>query len=89
MSSMRLFLGNLQDPSIPGMQREGQLYIFHSAFWLELPWRDIKHFTIDWLLEHAMYQDIVLLVHPENVLADSKLTSDFKMIVNRLESRII
>jgi hypothetical protein len=88
-ASMRLFLGNLQDPSLE-LERPGrELLYFPSAFWLEPSWRNTKTFTVDWLLEHAQQRDIVLLVHPENVLADPELVADFKKLIESLESRIL
>jgi len=87
-TSMRLFLGNLEDPSLDSVHESTGLTAFPSAFWLEPYWRDTKKFTVQWLLEHARHKDIVLLVHPENVLADENLVSDFKKIINSLESRI-
>ncbi len=85
--SMRLFLGNLQDPSLEPTDA-GDLLVFPSAFWLEPPWRDTKKFTVDWLMDHARHRDIVLLVHPENLLADPGLIGDFKKVIRALESRI-
>jgi len=85
--SMRLFLGNQQDPSLEPRQADNDLLVFPSAFWLEPPWRDTKKFTVDWLLDHARHRDIVLLVHPENVLAHPGLVTDFKRLIRTLESR--
>ena len=88
-ASLRVFLGNLEDPTmVPNITNKG-LLVFPSAFWLEPHWRDTNKFTVDWLLKHARSQDVVLLVHPENVLADPDLTSDFERIVHTLESRIV
>jgi hypothetical protein len=87
-ASMRLFLGNLQDPSLEPTKSGIAPLVFPSAFWLEPTWRDTKTFTVDWLLDHARRRDIVLLVHPENVLADSGLISDFKRLIRALESKI-
>ena len=64
------------------------LLIFPSAFWLEPHWRDSEKFTVDWLLTQARTRDIVLLVHPENVLAHPALVADFKKLVGTLESRV-
>jgi hypothetical protein len=87
-ASMRLFLGNLQDPSLePTPGRDGP-WVFPSAFWLEPPWRDVGTFPIVWLLDHARRRDIVLLVHPENVLADPQLAADFRKLTGTLESRV-
>ena len=85
---MRLFLGNLQDPSIEPTHVGDGLLVFPSAFWLEPPWRDTTKFTVDWLLDRAKCRDIVMLVHPENVLADPGLVADFKRVIRKLESRL-
>ena len=86
---MRLFLGNLQDPTLAPAGAANGLMTFPSAFWLEPHWRDVDKFPVDWLLDQARRKDIVLLVHPENVLADPGLTQDFKRIIGSLESRIL
>ena len=88
-ASMRLFLGNLEDPSLEPTRDSSGLMFFPSAFWLEPHWRDTKKFTLDWLLDHARYRDVVLLVHPENILADPGLIADFKKVIGTLESRIL
>jgi len=87
-ASMRLFLGNLEDPTLGPTKVGSELLVFPSAFWLEPSWRDTKKFTIDWLLDRARFQDIVLLVHPENVLGDPALAADFKRLTGTLESRV-
>lgn len=87
-ASMRLFLGNLQDPSLESSKNGDSVLVFPSAFWLETPWRDTQKFPVDWLLDCARYRDVVLLVHPENVLADVKLVADFKKLIRTLESRV-
>lgn len=85
---MRLFLGNLQDPSLGATKADNDVLIFPSAFWLEPFWRDTKKFTVDWLLDHARQGDIVLLVHPENIVGDPMLAADFKKLIRTLESRV-
>jgi len=84
-ASMRLFLGNLEDPTIEAI-RLGKLLAFPSAFWLEPAWRDTAKFPVQWLIEHAGEREIVLLVHPENVLADSQLTAQFKALIGAVRS---
>ena len=79
-SRMKLFLGNLEDPSIRPCVDETDFHAYPSAFWLEPGWRNTKAFTIDWLLSQAKRFDIVLLLHPDNVLADPVLTAAFKRI---------
>jgi hypothetical protein len=89
-ASMRLFLGNLEDPRLESTTANGSgLLVFSSAFWLEPSWRDTEKFPVEWLLDRARRQDIVMLVHPENVLADAGLTADFKRIIRTLESKVI
>ena len=87
-ASMQLFLGNLEDACLEGM-RAGKVLVFPSAFWLEPAWRDTEKFTVDWLLDRARHRDIVLLVHPENLLAQPGLVTDFKKLIGALESRIV
>jgi len=87
-AAMRLFLGNLEDPYREPMKAGSDLVVFPSAFWLEPAWRDTKTFTVDGLLDNGKRQDVVLLVHPENVLAQPGLVADFKKIIRSLESRI-
>ena len=89
LASMRLFLGNQQDPLMEPKNAGNGLLVFPSAFWLEPHWRDTKKFTVEWLVDHARDRDIVLLVHPENVLADEGLVADFKRIIKTVESRIV
>lgn len=85
-AGMRLFLGNLENPNLEA--GNNGLLFFPSAFWLEPHWRDTRKFTVQWLMEQARHRDIVLLVHPENVLSDDALIADFKKLISSLESRI-
>jgi hypothetical protein len=87
-SALRVFLGNLEDPTLPPVLAGATsgLTFYPSAFWLEPHWRDTTKFTVDWLLEHARERDIVMLVHPENVLADPGLIADFQKIIRTLDS---
>ncbi len=88
-ASMRVFLGNLEDPRLEPKRDAGGLLVFPSAFWLEPSWRDTEKFTVEWLSNRARSQDVVLLVHPENVLADPGLVADFKKLIGTLESRVL
>jgi hypothetical protein len=87
--SMRLFLGNDQDPSIRPLRNGDGPVVFPSAFWLEPNWRDTRRFSVEWLLDHGRHMDIQLLVHPENILLQSELAKDFRKLVTTLGSRII
>jgi hypothetical protein len=85
---MKVFLGNLEDPSIRGEQDETGFHAYPSAFWLEPAWRETQRFTINWLLSTAAKTDVVLLIHPENVLADCDLLANLITLLDRLETRI-
>ena len=88
-SGMKLFLGNLEDPTIRPSNYASGLCAYPSAFWLEPAWRNTRVFTTDWLLARAAASDIVLLFHPENVLADPPLLEDLKRLLGSLDSRVL
>ena len=87
-SRMRLFLGNLEDPTAQPSRHDGGLTAYASAFWLEPHWRDTGRFPVEWLLQEGRRSDIVMLVHPENVLESPPLTADFWRIVTSLETKV-
>jgi len=88
-SGMKLFLGNLEDPSIRPSVDETGFHIYPSAFWLEPAWRNTEMFTIDWLVSQVNFIDIVLLIHPENVLADPTLSEEFNRLLLSIDTRIL
>lgn len=88
-TSMHLFLGNLEDPTLDPEDAGNGLTVFPSAFWFEPQWRDTRRFTVNWLVEQARHRDIVMLVHPENVLSDDRLTEDFKTLIRTVEFRVL
>jgi hypothetical protein len=88
-SGMKVFLGNLEDPTIPPSKGEMDLKIYPSAFWLEPSWRDTRRFTVNWLRSRGRRSDIVLLMHPDNVLADPSLTEDLRGLLSSLETRLL
>jgi hypothetical protein len=87
-SGMIVFLGNLEDPSLRALEEEG-LHVYPSAFWLEPSWRDTSRFTVDWLRDRAKSSDIVLLFHPDNVLANHSLTEDLILLLRSVETRLL
>lgn len=87
-SGINLFLGNLEDPTLNSERRPDGIQSFPSAFWLEPHWRNTAVYTVDWLMIHARIRDIVLLVHPENVLESPELTKAFDLLISNLETRI-
>ena len=88
-SGMKLFMGNLEDPTISCSQDETGFRAYPSAFWLEPAWRNTETFTINWLISQASLIDTVLLIHPENVLADPALSEEFKRLLISLDTRIL
>lgn len=86
-NSMTLFLGNLEDPRVPPTQTDG-LRVYPSAFWLEPAWRNTGLYSVEWLKRTATQTDVVLLVHPENVMADPVLTEQFKDLTASIPSRV-
>jgi hypothetical protein len=86
---MKVFLGNQEDPTIPPLVSAADIKVYPSAFWLEPSWRDTQRFTIEWLLAEANVSDIVLLMHPDNVLADPSLTRDLKSLLGSLDTRLL
>jgi hypothetical protein len=87
-SGMTVFLGNLEDPTLPPAAY-ADLKVYPSAFWLEPSWRNVGKFPVDWLLGQARTSDIVLLFHPDNVLADPSLTYDLKRLLSSLDTRLL
>ena len=88
-AGMRVFFGNLEDPTMLPARQGGSLTEYPSAFWLEPAWRDVTKFPVDWLLDRGVSADVVLLIHPENVLADASLTRDFCKLIEKLETKIL
>jgi hypothetical protein len=88
-SGMKVFLGNLEDPTLPAPAPENGLSFYPSAFWLEPSWRDTQRFPVAWLLDRARTSDIVLLFHPDNVMADPGLTADLEKLLTSLDTRLL
>jgi hypothetical protein len=63
--------------------------VYPSAFWLEPGWRDTRRFTVEWLLAQANVRDVVLLMHPDNVLADPALLESLEHLLNSLDTRLL
>ena len=88
-SGMKVFLGNQEDPSIRPPDVETDLQVYPSAFWLEPSWRDTRKFDIQWLLTQAAALDVVLLMHPDNVLAEPTLTEALESLLATLDTRLL
>jgi hypothetical protein len=87
--SMKAFFGNLEDPRIAPHSSADGVLVHPSAFWLEPAWRDTAAFTVEWLITEAASSNIVLLIHPENILSSSTLVKDLRRLITSLETRIL
>jgi hypothetical protein len=86
---LKAFFGNLEDPTIPAARGDDGFVAFPSAFWLEPHWRDTRAFPCSWLHAEAQKRDVVLLIHPENVIESRELTEQFSFLTRELESRLV
>lgn len=79
---MKIFFGNLEDPTLKPYTFGNGLNVFPSAFWLEPYWRDVKRFTVEWLCKESVSRDIVLLLHPDNVTADDRIMTELLYLID-------
>jgi len=84
-TGIQLILGNLEDPTVEPVVRSGPVVFYPAAFWLEPPWRNMEVFNIDWLIDRAKHKDVVVLLHPENIIHDAELLSEFLHLVESCE----
>jgi hypothetical protein len=87
---MKIFYGNLEDPSItPSITNQGILF-FPAAFWIEHHWRDTISFDKDWLIRESKLKDIVLLIHVENIINNNDaLYNELEYILQNTDIKII
>lgn len=84
MSNLKYFLGNGESPNKRWQHKEGILYS-SSAFWLNRNYRD-DEFTISWLIDATQENDIVVLMHPEDVTQGTNLmVKEYKRIMDNVE----
>ena len=88
-AGMKLFFGNLEDPTLRPQSLPPNFTSYPGAFWLEPAWRDIQRYPVEWLLSEAKARDVVLLLHPENILADDELAQQFRSLVTELETKTV
>jgi len=88
-AGMRVIMGNAEDPSIIANTNNSNIVFFPSAFWLEHNWRDTNKYTIQWLCTESINRDIVLLFHPDNVIAEPALTKDLNYIIENTEAKLL
>lgn len=85
-SAMRVLFGNQEDPTVLPKIEETLVY-FPAAFWLEPAWRDTQRFSIEWLINEAQQRDVVMLLHPDNVMSSGVLRQQFLQVVQAVTSR--
>ncbi len=88
-SGMRVFFGNLENPTILPQSLAGNFMFFPAAFWFEPHWRDEEQFPIKWLIDEAKERNVVMLIHPDNITADNDLFLQFRALINSTESIIL
>ena len=84
MSNLKFFLGNGENPDEGWQYKDGVLY-FPSAFWLNRNYRE-DNFTVDWLVKASRDRDVVVLMHPEDVMEGTNLmTREYERIMGKVE----
>jgi len=80
---MKIFFGNIEDPTHENYLLNSNLQVLPAAFWLEPNWRDVKRFTIEWLIKESSNRTIVLLLHPDNVTADDRIMAELLYLIDK------
>lgn len=84
MSNLKFFLGNGENPMEGWQYKEGVSYS-PSAFWLNRNYREDK-FSVDWLIEASRDKDVVVLMHPEDVIESTNLMiREYERIMEKVE----
>jgi len=83
-SNLKYFLGNRENSEEREKIIDGILF-FPSAFWLNRNYRDDR-FTVDWLVDESVNRNIVVLIHPEDVVAGTELMRlEYERILEKVE----
>ena len=84
-SNLTYFLGNGENPAEQWSMVDDILY-FPSAFWLNRNYRADK-FTVDWLIDECNNRDIVVLIHPEDIISGTRLLiTEYERMLDNVES---
>lgn len=86
---IKIFMGNLEDPSFTCTSSKEGIIFFPSAFWLEPYWRDTKKYDINWLINESNKRHLVLLIHAENIIYNKKLFNDLDFILSNTGTTLI
>jgi len=80
-ASLKYFLGNGENPTEEMELKDGIVYA-PSAFWINRNYREDRY-SVDWLLDQSESQNIVVLVHPEDILRGTPLVAkEYEQIVS-------
>ena len=87
-AGMTAFFGNKENPALEAYVKDHFTY-YPSAFWLEPSWRDTSKYPIHWLVVEALKRDIVMLMHPDNVLASNVLLKQLDFVLDSVPTVIL
>ena len=83
-TNLKYFLGNGENPKERGEVVDSVFY-FPSAFWLNRNYWEDK-FTIDWLADESVNRNIVILMHPRDVVGGTELlVRDYEWILDKVK----
>ena len=83
-ANLKYFLGNGENPEEIERVVEDILF-FPSAFWLNRNYREDR-FTVDWLIDESVNRNIVVLMHPVDVIRGTKLMiREYEKILDGVE----
>lgn len=58
-----------------------QNQFYPSMFWINKLYRDCERFTLQWAIDVAKENNIIIIIHPSNFLACEQVESDMRKIV--------
>lgn len=85
---IKYFFGNYENPELKNYLVNG-LSVFPAAYWLEPYWRNYEKFNFEWLHKAAKTNNIVLLLHPDNITVDLNLYHEFLKIIEQIPFGIL
>ena len=86
-ANLKYFSGNGENPEDKMKVVDGIVF-FPSAFWINRNYRADK-FTVDWLVEESNNRDIVVLIHPSELVTGTELLRrEYERILDRVNKFI-
>ena len=84
-AGMRYFSGNNENPTSQAIQKN-QILVFPGAFWINENYREVKKYSINWLIENASTgKSYVVLTHPNAWAFSNKEREDLRKIVELVD----